>query len=706
MSLEDELNGHNDIAQFLEKFKEQPFPQEPARPQAPAREEIPAVRPAQYARSFEKLEQKIHELEEKFEASTTQNQLILSELARTREVMERQKDKDAFLEHLSRTIATLRTSVENLSQTQQTQSFTFKEAPVQRSYDPLPAVFAPTDTGAGSAYAAEQEITQLRHQRDEQERLFNSLRQKASQLKAVNSALDREIKRTQQEKLEALKKSADQAKEILSLRDQLNAAEERFKAFNFEGRIISIKQEYQQKVTTLETQLKEMSDTCMKQVEELESLKAQNTKLQVAATQKEVLKAELADKEQQLQALKQTMSALQTQHADQHNKQSAAFTAQLRTLEEQRDRLAVQLEQSQISLETIRREKDSLEKNFKELVVKMNHNDAVIGQLKQKIEVLGQQNTSLAQHNEDLARTNTQLAQENQTLGQQNTTLTQHNEALSRTNTQLTQDNQTLGKQKAALTEHNADLSRTNMQLKQDNQSLGEQNTSLTRYNEDLSHANAQLKQDNESLSSANAELTQRSAALAQRNAALARQVKHLQAKTVALTAKEAALVQPLVPQPQKPTAEAPAAPKEEVVRPAAPVLPPSTVAPAQPVRQTSAALLAARVVEQYAEARAKKNTPILPTSTPQSSSKPTVLHSLGRKLAASPAEEEWEFISAPVTPKAAPTEQAKEKQKDLPEIKVADPVPQDDFLEGEDFLEKTSSFIGRMKWSIFRENR
>ena len=676
MSLEDELNGHNDIAQFLEKFKEQPFPQEPVRPQAPAREEIPAVRPAQYARSFEKLEQKIHELEEKFEASTTQNQLILSELARTREVMERQKDKDAFLEHLSRTIATLRTSVENLSQTQQTQSFTFKEVPVQRSYDPLPAVFAPTDTGAGSAYAAEQEITQLRHQRDEQERLFNSLRQKASQLKAVNSALDREIKRTQQEKLEALKKSADQAKEILSLRDQLNAAEERFKAFNFEGRIISIKQEYQQKVTTLETQLKEMSDTCMKQVEEIESLKAQNTKLQVAATQKEVLKAELADKEQQLQVLKQTMSALQTQHADQHNKQSAAFTAQLRTLEEQRDRLAVQLEQSQISLETIRREKDALEKNFKELVVKMNQNDSIIGQLKQKIEVLGQQNTSLAQHNEDLARTNTQLAQENQTLGQQNTTLTQHNEALSRTNTQLTQDNQTLGKQKAA----------------------------LTQYNADLAHTNTQLKQDNKSLSQANAELTQRSAALAQRNAALARQVKHLQAKTVSLTAKEAALVQPLVPQPQKPTAEAPTAPKEEVVRPAAPVLPPSTVAPAQPVRQTSAALLAARVVEQYAEARAKKNTPVLPTSTPQSPSKPTVLHSLGRKLAASPAEEEWEFISAPATPKAVPAKEAKEKE--LPEIKVADPVPQDDFLEGGDFLEKTSSFIGRMKWSIFRENR
>ena len=43
----------------------------------------------------------------------------------------------------------------------------------------------------------------------------------------------------------------------------------------------------------------------------------------------------------------------------------------------------------------------------------------------------------------------------------------------------------------------------------------------------------------------------------------------------------------------------------------------------------------------------------------------------------------------------------------DLPEIKVADPVPQPEPLfDGEDFLEKTDSFIGRMKWSIFREDK
>ena len=45
--------------------------------------------------------------------------------------------------------------------------------------------------------------------------------------------------------------------------------------------------------------------------------------------------------------------------------------------------------------------------------------------------------------------------------------------------------------------------------------------------------------------------------------------------------------------------------------------------------------------------------------------------------------------------------------EADLPEIKVADPIPQPASLfEGEDFLMKTDNFIGRIKWSIFREDR
>ena len=655
MALDKDFDGNSDIAQFLEKFKEQPFPPQAETPAAVSPSE-PSVRPAQYARSFEKLEQKIHELEEKFEASTTQNQLILSELARTREVVERQKDKDAFLEHLSRTIATLRTSVENLSRTQQGDTFGFRPATTQRSFDPLPDVFASTDLQTQPRIDTQ---AQLERERDEQTRRFNSLRQKASQLKAVNSALDREIKKAQQEKMEALKKTADQAKEILSLRDQLSAAEERFKSFDFEGRIISIKQEYQQKVTSLESRLKEVSDTCMKQVEEIETLKAENTKLQNISAEKEMLQAQLADKEQELLALKNTIASLQNQNSGEHTKRLVAFTAQLRLLEEQRDRLAVELEQSQISLETIKREKEVLEKNFKELVLRINKNDSVIGQLKQKIEVLAEQNTQLTQHNEELTQNNALLSQDNATLSQnnvelthRNAALTQHNQQLLAHNTTLAHKTQTLEKQSSVLKEHVTTLSR-------DKQTLLAQTQKLEGEKQALRAQVKQLHQDKDSLSQDKQTLS----------------VEHADLKAKAQTWKKEA--QTLSDENQQ-------------------------------LRNQSAALLAARLVQEHSQKQAISRAKQEVADNAESTHKPVapVLHSLGRKLkVSSHEEEEWEMVSAKINP-SLDKKGTVQTAQDLPEIKVAQPSRDPLFDNGEDFLEKTDSFIGRMKWSIFRENR
>ena len=58
MALDKDFDGNNDIAQFLEKFKEQPFPSQSAAQEPALDPSAPSVRPAQYARSFEKLEQK------------------------------------------------------------------------------------------------------------------------------------------------------------------------------------------------------------------------------------------------------------------------------------------------------------------------------------------------------------------------------------------------------------------------------------------------------------------------------------------------------------------------------------------------------------------------------------------------------------------------------------------------------------------------
>lgn len=649
MALDKDFDRNNDIAQFLEKFKEQPFaPQADSEP-AFSQPSAPSVRPTQYARSFEKLEQKIHELEERFEASTTQNQLILSELARTREVMERQKDKDAFLEHLSRTIATLRTSVENLSHTQYNNSFNFR--PTQRSFDPLPEVFPGNEPQTPSyAYPDLETQSQLQYERAEQTRRFNSLRQKASQLKAVNSALDREIKKAQQEKMDALKKSADQAREILSLRDQLSAAEERFKSFDFEGRIISIKQEYQQKVTNLENRLKEMSDTCMKHVEEIESLKVENTKLQNASAQKEALKAQLAHKEQELVSIKNTIASLQSQNSGEHTKRLVAFTAQLRTLEEQRDRLAVELEQSQMSLETMRREKDMLEKNFKELVVKINQNDTVIEQLKQKIEVLGNQNTQLNQHNEELSQVNTVLSQDNASLSQSNVELTHRNAALTQRNEQLASDNKQLSERTKKLEEEISTSKGHVEKLREDNRTFAQEAKKLDAENKMLREQREQVLQKNATSNEPNEALSAHD------------RVNNEQDQYA-------------------------------------------------PLHSQNAALLAARVVQEHNQKQAQQQVRqfeegILNTSDQLRETGTPMMHSLGRRipLSSKRTEEDWEMVSAKVT---IPAERKVHIQTpdDLPEIKVVQSPAPDVLFDGEDFLEKTGSFIGRMKWSIFREN-
>lgn len=666
MALDKDFDSNNEIAQFLEKFKEQPFPPRDTTSADSFDAQTSSVRPGQYARSFEKLEQKIHELEEKFEASTTQNRLILSELARTREVVERQKDKDAFLEHLSRTIATLRTSVENLSRTQEANSYSYRQPVVQRTFDPLPEVFP----SAESSMAALDAQAQLQQEREEQTRRFNSLRQKASQLKAVNNALDREIKKAQQEKLEALKKSADQAKEILSLRDQLSAAEERFKSFDFEGRIISIKQEYQQKVTSLESRLKEMSDTCMQQVEEIESLKTENTKLQHASAEKDALQAQLAQKEQELLEVRSTIASLQAQNSGEHTKRLALFTAQLRSLEEERDRLAVELEQSQMTVESIRREKDVLESNFKELVAKINQNDAVIDQLKQKIEVLGEQNSQLSQHNEELTQANTTLSQDNAALTQSNEELTnrnaalvQHNEQLVSHNVVLSQQTQTLEGEAATLRSHIAQLNTDKQQLSQQTQDLGQETKTLHAQVEQLSQEKENLSKDKDQL--------------AQEHSALQTQAQSWQNEAQTLAQEN------------------------------------------QQLRTQSAALLAARLVQEHRQKQAAQRAqqeikaPQPPAEKAEVASvagrKPQapVLHSLGRKISVSQhqMEEDWEIISTKNT--SDETKRAfVQSTDDLPEIKVAEHAQPVSLFDGEDFLEKTDSFIGRMKWSIFREDR
>lgn len=584
MALDNErFEEQDDLARFLDKFKEPDFLTEE---ELAVQDNLPSNKPLQHDASFEKLERKVQELEERFDAAEQQNERILQEISRTRRSVECQQSKDAFLEHLSQTITNLKESVANLSRAQQGQSFTFRETGTQREFD--------TFSGATSSLGKnEQDALVSRafeQEQMEKERIMSSLHYKTSQLKAVNSALDREIKKVQQEKMEALKKSAEQAKEILSLRDQLTQAEERFKSFNFEDRVISVRQEYEQRVNSLETQLKEISDTCMKQVEEIETLRAENIKLQQAAAEKEQVIVLLEEKERELQSLREQMSDLKEESRKQGEQQQQIFAEQVRTLEAKRGELAAQFEAAQNDLQSVRSEKEVLEQNFRALVQKINNNDTVLEQLKQKIDVLAKQNETLTQHNEDLVRHNEQLVQDNEQLAQDNEQLTQDNEHLS---------------------QHNSQLVKRTKELEQDNHVLTDANHTLS-------------------------------------------------AEKQRLEKQQAAA---------------------QVRKPVPPVLRKITKTPTVPLLPKGAVVmhLNEKILDNSAAEKIPAQTAPLPA---QASSKNEVLVSAANK-------------------------KKTVKPQDLPEIKTAEPMPQPEAsLDKDDFLEKTDSFLGRFKWSIFHEDR
>ncbi len=632
MAFDTEFDGQTDFSDFLERFRMQELP--PADPM-PRQEKFDgkkqlnaANRQAQYNRSFEKLEEKIQELEERFEASASQNDKILTELARTREAVESQKDKDSFLSGLADTINSLKASVETLSRAQTARVLGYTDTAVRRGFDDKAPAFpsvnaADISTFEPETYRAQQEEN-ARKEREEKERIITSLHQKASQLKAVNSALDREIKKVQQEKMEALKKSAEQAKEILSLREQLTAAEERFKSFNFEGRIISIKQQYQQKVSSLENQLHEISNVCMKQVEEIESLKAENLKLHTIASEKEELLAKYEAKTKELEDLKASLSDLENEYAGKSRQQMSVFGERIRTLEEERDELAAKLAAVQEQLEAVLQEKQLLEANFKELLEKINRNDAVIEDLKRKIDVLTAQNAHLSGErdalqtaNQDLTRQAASLHDNNEALLRNQEQLRTVNEELARKTEELNAANEELQREQASLTREKEFLTRQKDNWAQERSLLEQQKQTLTQEKDLLLKQKGELEQEKESLSNEN---------------------KNLRSSHVV----------------QGPVPPAPPAAPHKPLPPDAPALVQVHKAP-QPVKPAA----------------------------------PKVL----------PINEVPVEVTETLRPKVR-------SEEDLPEIKVAQPIAQDDFGPGEDFLEKTDSFIGRMKWSIFREDK
>ncbi|WP_424244748.1 chromosome segregation ATPase [Elusimicrobium posterum] len=466
MDLENNENNPSDISNFLDQFEKENSELEKAFAAGKVNfytaldPKNNTSKPADKEKdqSFKKLEDKVSELEQKFETSLKEKQVLMSELAASKEEKEKEKGREEFFNNISSTIANLKESVDRLSRAQQMPagpSFIspgyYYGAPIdqaskfgQENYFKQQHELAQSQVelaktreenfikqgiisnqqeelslNAQTISAQKQEIEQHKSDKEEKERFINSLKEKASRLKAVNSALEKEFKRVQDEKIEALRKSAEQAKEILSLRDQLTKAEERFKSFDFEGRILSIKNHYQQKVSKLETQLQEMSAVCMKQVEEIESLKTDSLRLQKTEEELKALNAKYDAKTQEVARLKSQVEQITKASTEALMKVSSEKDADSQKVLEQRTQqlMAINeqkindlLQQRQADAARAEKEKEELKNKISELeTLKAGHAAASVEISKKALE-----NEELKNKVAELETLKAQLAAENE----------------------------------------------------------------------------------------------------------------------------------------------------------------------------------------------------------------------------------------------------------------------------------------------------
>lgn len=174
--------------------------------------------------------------------------------------------------------------------------------------------------------------TRLRYEENlirQDQTLIARLKEKTTRLKAINLALNSEVKRSRSEKLEYLRRSAEQTKELLSLRMQLSHAEERTKQGDF--KVSGLEQQI-----TLLAQEKSLLDEEIAKIRQEKLNYLQNSTEQTRnimqlrhqlATKEEALKQEEVKTnflEQQLKTVEAAHQALQKQQQNSEIQKSEA----------------------------------------------------------------------------------------------------------------------------------------------------------------------------------------------------------------------------------------------------------------------------------------------------------------------------------------------------------------------------------------------
>ncbi len=295
----------------------------------------------------------------------------------------------------------------------------------------------------------------------QEQETVKQLQEHTAKLKAVNFALDREVKKVRKEKVDALRKSAEQAQEILLLREELSKADNGSSTLSFENGIISIRKEYEEKIEKIESELEQASALCAKQVKEIQSLQTDNERLKLAEQQKLKLESEYETLTQKAQSLEDQLRGYEDKTQSESSLMQvkfAALSAQINKINKDKAALKDQLEHTLARIAELEADDRQAKTAFEDLKTQISTNDALIEKLKKDIVKLTVENKDLKENAQINSRRQQVLEAKISEVEEENRTLTGTltgtlNTALKTSTATGTQTIKTVAAQPAAKTE-------------------------------------------------------------------------------------------------------------------------------------------------------------------------------------------------------------------------------------------------------------
>lgn len=230
-----------------------------------------------------------------------------------------------------------------------------------------------------------------------------TLTAQVTRLKTVNIALNAALKQMQEQKIEALDKTAQQTKDILELKEQLKRLQTDAKSLNFANGTVTLNKEHEAKIKSLEEELKRVSEVCMTQVQEINKIKTDNSHLKTVAEEKLLLQNRFNDLQRNFNLVSEELKLYKdkTQSDTLIKAKTAALTVQLERLNREKDTLKNQLENAQNQLKEAAEREREVNQELETLRKTLSQNEDNIVKLKEEITPLVQKT------NQNIGKSNT-----------------------------------------------------------------------------------------------------------------------------------------------------------------------------------------------------------------------------------------------------------------------------------------------------------